>query len=147
MRLYRSGPRLYFPLCPLPPLARLLQPVLPGYHAEMAGKRKSPPTPALEHRYNTRQAARLTEDPQPLQVLVVSPSRAKALATHTVDAQCKFIEGVGIVTNQVEPLKDILDAEMAEVLSCALQHQRYEGKLTDPYFTEESRRQKKELPC
>ena len=37
----------------------------------------------------------------------------------------------------MEPLEDILDAETAEVLSCALQHQRYEGNLTDPYFTEE----------
>ena len=75
-----------------------------------------------------------------MQVIAVSPSRAQveALAAGSAEAQSKFLEGVGIVTTQVEHLENVLDRESAELLSCALQHQRYkEGRLTDPYFTEE----------
>ena len=93
-----------------------------------------------EHRGNTRRATRLAEAQPPMQVIAVSPSRAQveALAAGSAEAQSKFLEGVGIVTTQVEHLENVLDRESAELLSCALQHQRYkEGRLTDPYFTEE----------
>ena len=105
-----------------------------------------------EHRGNTRRATRLAEAQPPMQVIAVSPSRAQveALAAGSAEAQSKFLEGVGIVTTQVEHLENVLDRESAELLSCALQHQRYnEGRLTDPYFMRNSGKQslREEVPC
>ena len=68
----------------------------------------------------------------------VACASGSPVAAGSAEAQSKFLEGVGIVTTQVEHLENVLDRESAELLSCALQHQRYnEGRLTDPYFTEE----------
>ena len=103
--------------------------------------RKSPT--AVEPRYNTRQAARLAETPARPQVRTVPsplPEEYEPLTASSAEAQSKFLEGVGIVTTQVEPLEEVLNSDTAELLSCALQHRRMKDKsihLTDPYFVEE----------
>ena len=105
--------------------------------------RSSTPSSALgltDHGYNTRRAARQAQMPQQLQILSVTRPLAlgEYLAACSLDAQQTFLEGVGMVTTQVEPLEEVLDSEVAEMLSCALRHKRIDNpNLTDPYFTEE----------
>ena len=92
-------------------------------------------------RYNTCRSARLTETP--IKVITVTShheTELEPLAASSVEAQTKFLEGVGLVTTKVEPLEEVLDAQTAEVLSCALSHKRIRKnpfQLTDPYFTDE----------
>ena len=93
--------------------------------------------------YNTRQAARVAEAPARLQVLTLPsplPKEYEPLAASSPEAQAKFLEGVGIITTEVEPLEEVLDTDTAQLLSCALQHRRIKDSsvhLTDPYFVEE----------
>ena len=82
------------------------------YSSEMTS-RKSLTT---GHGHNTRQAARLTAIPANLRVLTVTSGLegSKVLPASSPEAQDKFLEGVGIVTTQVEPLEDVLNTETAE---------------------------------
>ena len=98
-----------------------------------------------EHRYNTRQAARLAETPARLQVYAVPtliPEEYESLAAGSAEAQRKFLEGVGVVSTDIGPLEEVLDSNTTEMISCALQHRKVRDssiRLTDPYFTDEQR--------
>ena len=95
-------------------------------------------SPAPDHRYNTRQVARLAESTAKTLQVHHPPLRGEFLAAHSPKAQTKFLEGVGIITTKVEPLEEVLDADEAELLSCALRHNRIpDPRLTCPYFTDE----------
>ena len=62
------------------------------------------------------------------------------LSGSSVEAQTRYLEGVGMVTTDVEPLQEVLDSDAAEILNCALSHKRVTKspfKLPDPYFTKE----------
>ena len=98
-----------------------------------------------EHRYNTRQAARLAETPARLQVYALPTpilEGCESLAAGSAEAQRKFLEGVGVVSTDIGPLEEVLDSNTTEMISCALQHRKVHYslfRLTDPYFTDEQR--------
>ena len=76
--------------------------------------------------YNTRQAARVAEAPARLQMLTLPsplPKEYEPLAASSPEAQAKFLEGVGIITTEVEPLEEVLDTDTAhtnELYSCCI---------------------------
>ena len=95
------------------------------------------PSPPVEHPYYTRSATPAAE----LQIVAVtSLCEGQTLAAGSATAQETFLQGVGIITTDIEPLEEILSSDAAELLSCALNHRRRADKtrkVTDPYFTVE----------
>ena len=68
------------------------------------------------HRYNTRQPFATCSGSQQLEILWTRDGRGESLAASSLKTQQTFLEGVGMVSTQVEPLEEVPSSENAEVL-------------------------------
>lgn len=103
----------------------------PSLQHEQVRSRSVPTRTCAPIKYNTRSST-LQQTLSPLQV-AHAPKEQKSLGAI---AQLSFLEGVGIITTQVEDLKDVLTVEESDLFSCALQHTiKDDDFVTSTYFT------------
>ena len=99
-----------------------------------AGPHGWEPKQGPSHRYNTRNAARLSEIRTDGKLGVLTCASGETMAANSHKAQDTFLAAVGMMRDDVEHLEEILTTQECELIACTLQHKRRKHHvLLDPY--------------